>query len=138
MRVQLYILKYDKATDYSGGKHLRFTVVNLDRAKDYPLNFVCTLPIRLSRNEKKLTTFEEIFGKSSLEVAKKLLTDALKSEGDAESRGEIERRLKLLEPESTREKKCTSCGKTFRTDPKKKFSQRFCEDCVRKKFGSRE
>jgi hypothetical protein len=133
---QLYILNND-ATDYSGRKKLGFTVVNLDKARGYPLNFVCVLPLRITSSDTKLTTFERRFGDKSLEVAKELLTSALKTEGNEYVRSEIERRLKLLNPDSTREKTCSSCGKTFQTNPKKKINQRYCEGCLRKKFGSR-
>ena len=136
LKARLLVLKQDDFRDYSGAKHLRFAVVDLDRAKDYPLNFVCTLPLRLSSNGKRLTTFEGIFADRSLDVAKKLLNDSLIVERDEEIRAEIQRRLKLLEPEPAREKKCASCGKAFQIDPKKKFGQRFCESCVKKKFGS--
>ncbi len=118
-------------------RHLGFTVINLDRAKDYPLNFVCILPLKLGSHENKTTIFGRLFGDKSLESAKALLTDALRSEGDEDVRSEIERRLKLLDPESAREKTCASCGKMFHANPNKKFKQRFCEDCIRKKFGSR-
>jgi hypothetical protein len=56
------------------------------------------LPTRISTNAKKVGAFSGIFGDKSLEVAKKLLTEALKSENDNNVRAEIERRLKLLQP----------------------------------------
>jgi hypothetical protein len=137
LRFRLYILKDNYAMDYSEKRRLRIAVVSLDKAKTYPLNFVCTLPLRLSSNEAKLTTFERRFGDKSGEVAKKLLTDALKTEEDEDVRDEIERRLSLLQPESTIAKTCASCGKTFQVNKKKRFRQRFCEECLRKKFGAR-
>ena len=126
MRYRLLVLKHENAADYSRGKNLRFTVVDLDRAKDDPANFVCLLPTRLSSNGIKSNRFEGIFGNRSFEVAKKMLTEALESESDNNVRNEIERRLKLLDPESSREKTCVSCGKAFQTDPKKRLKQSFC------------
>ncbi len=138
MRVRLHILKYEDARDYSEGRHLRFAVVDLDRSKEYPANFLCLLPTRLSFSEKKPNAFEKTFGSQSFDVAKKLLTDALKKEDDEDTRVEIERRVKLLNPESARDKTCPSCGKTFRPNPKKKTKQRYCEDCLKRKYGSRD
>jgi len=136
LKYQLCILKHDDARDWGGGQQrFRFTVVNLDKAKDYPLNFVCILPMRLNSNFK--SSFEQRFGDESLKIAKKLLTDALRSEADEGVRDEIGRRLKLLDPESITEKRCASCGKTFQVDSKKKWRKNFCEDCAKKKFGYR-
>jgi hypothetical protein len=135
---QLCILKHDYAKGYSEKKHLGFTVVNPDKAKDYPLNFVCNLPLRLTSNETKLTTFERLFGDKSFEVARKLLIDALKTEEDEEIKSEIERRLKMLEPETVVKIKCSGCGKLFHPRRVRKHQANFCEECVKKKFGSRE
>ncbi len=135
MRVQLLILKYDEIQDYSQAKNLRFVVVDLDKAKTYPMNFVCLLPKRLYPNTERGTIFEKTFGNQSLEVAKKMLTDALKSEDESEVVDEIEKRLSLLDSNFTYEKICVSCGIKFQTNSKKKFKQKYCEDCARK-FGS--
>lgn len=135
LKVQLLILKYDEMQDYSERKNLRFVVVDLDRAKNYPMNFVCLLPKRLSFNDKKRTAFEKIFENNSLTVAKKMLTDALKSEDEPEIVDEIEKRLSLLDSDFTYEKICFSCGTKFQTNSKKKFKQKYCEDCTRK-FGN--
>jgi hypothetical protein len=138
LRFKLCISRREDVADSSGGKRFRFAVVDLDRAKDYPLNFVCMLPLRVSFDERKACIFSGVFGDRSLEMAKKLLVDALKVEADSDVKAEIERRLKLLEPESLIKKICVSCGKTFQADPKKRSNQRFCEDCIKRKFGSRE
>lgn len=137
LRVQLLVWSWDNAVGYSKGKRFRLAVVDLDKAKDYPLNFVCLLPTKLFSSGNAPTAFARIFGEKSLDIARRLLSDALRSEGDDVVRSEIEKRLKLLEPESAREKTCVSCGKSFQANPKKRFKQRFCEDCLRKKFGSR-
>ncbi len=98
MKAQLLVLKQDNADDWSNAQQrLRFVVVDLERGKAYPLNFVCLLPVRFGLNEAKLTKFEERFGKESVEVAKTLLTDALESEADENVKTEIARRLKIFE-----------------------------------------
>ena len=137
LNYQLAILKQDDTADWSDmQQRFRFAVVNLDRAKEYPLNFVCILPMRLNSKVEKRTEFEKLFGNESLEEAKRLLTDALKSQEDKDLRREIERRLSLLEPKPASEMTCPSCGKNFQVK-KKLFRKRYCEDCREKKFGSR-
>jgi hypothetical protein len=93
-------LRREDVADCSVGKRFRFAVVDLDRAKDFPLNFVCMLPLRVSLDERKACIFSGVFGDRSLEMAKKLLVDALKVEADSDVKAEIGRRLKLLEPDS--------------------------------------
>jgi hypothetical protein len=138
LRFKLCISRREDVADSSGGKRFRFAVVDLDRAKDYPLNFVCMLPLRIDPCKEERSVFVRVFGDKSLEVAKQLLVDALKVEDDSDVKVEIERRLKLLDPESACEKICVSCGKTFQADPtKKKSKQRFCEACLRRRFGDR-
>lgn len=113
---------------------MRFAVVNIEKNKSYPLNFVCLLPLRVNSNFK--TSFEQRFGGESVEVAKQLLNDALKSAEDEVVRAEIERRLKLLEPEQSRQRTCASCGGIFQAR-KGGFKQKYCESCLKKRFGDR-
>ena len=138
MRLRLKISRQDDVDDYSAGKRFRFAVVDLDKAKTYPLNFVCMLPLRLSYVGKEPNSFVRAFGDRSLEVAKKLIVDALDAEQDADVKGELERRLKLLEPSPMSEKACASCGKLFQAKPKQWFKQKYCPECVKKRYGSRE
>jgi len=138
VRLRLRISKCENAADYSGGKRFRFAVIDLDRAKDYPANFVCMLPMHISSDGKVSNIFMRVFGDKSLEVAKKLLADALKKEADSDVKGEIERRLKLLEPRPLSEAVCVSCGKRFQKKPGRRFKQRFCQECLRKRFAGRK
>ena len=101
MRVGLLICRYDEAEDYSLGRRFRFAVVDLDKGKNYPLNFVCMLPTNININGKSQSVFLQIFGDKSLEQAKTLLTEALETESDSEVKAEISRRLKLLEAKSS-------------------------------------
>jgi len=97
MRVGLLLCRYDGAEDYSVGRRFRFAVVDLDKGKKYPLNFVCMLPTKIDADGKSQSVFLQIFGDKSLEQARALLTGALETESDSEVKAEIERRLKLLD-----------------------------------------
>ena len=133
MRFKLHISKLDYVTDYSGGKRYRFAVVDLDKGEDYPMNFVCILPSQLGSTDNKKTKFSKVFGDQSLDVARKLLTNALKKADSSNTKDEIERRLKLLDPEASTKKACASCRKIFQVKSRKGPRQRFCEDCLKKR-----
>ena len=137
LRLRLRIARFDKVADSSGGKRFRFAVVDLDRGKEYPLNFVCLLPLNIKPEVKSVSIFRRVFGEESLAVARRLLAEALEREDEAEVRGEIERRLKLLEPKPVFEKTCVSCGKPFQAESRRGFKQRFCPECLKKRFGDR-
>ena len=138
MRVGLHLCRHDDAEDYSVGKRFRFAVVDLDKAKGYPMNFVCMLPTKLNSKGKGLSVFVKVFGDKSLEQARALLTGALLTEDDSEVKAEIEKRLKMLEPEPVLQIKCSGCGKLFQPRRVRKHQQRFCEECMKKKFGNRQ
>ncbi len=123
--------------DWSMGQRLRFAVVNMDGGKDYPLNFVCLLPRRLNFKGSKLTEFEKLFGSESVEVARKLLTDALEIEREKEVKDEIDIRLKFLDPDLAHKRVCPSCGKSFLANSKKTWKKNYCTECGKKKFGYR-
>ncbi|MBN2236646.1 MAG: hypothetical protein JW729_03750 [Bacteroidales bacterium] len=82
--------------NYSGKNHIRFAVVDLDRSKEYPVNFVCILPKQIKENSGKHTQFERKFGDDSLDLAEKLLNHSLKAENDWEVKEEIRQRLEVL------------------------------------------
>jgi len=137
MRVGLHLSILDSAEDYSVGRRFRFAVVDLDKAKDYPLNFVCMLPMQLSLKGNGGNVFAKVFGDKSLGVAKELLLGALETESDSEVKAEIERRLKLLAPKPVVQIECSGCGKPFQPKRIKRFRNNFCSECMEKKFGSR-
>lgn len=137
MRFRLYVSQREDEREYSNGRRFRFSVVDLDRGKDYPANFVCMLPMRVKSDGKVNSIFIRVFGDESVETAKKLLVEALRREDDLAVKGEIERRLKLLEPKPVGEAVCVSCGRRFQRKPGKWFKQRFCEECMKKKFAGR-
>ena len=98
MKPQLYTFKRDQLEHYDSRNRIYFVVVNLDKAKKYPANFVCVLPKPRSSMVKPSTEFSRVFGKVSLRLAKHLLNEALEDADDAEIRAEIEERLKSLRP----------------------------------------
>lgn len=120
------------------GRKFRFAVLDLDKPRDYPANFVCILPTTVSNKGKPSNVFFQIFGKESLEQAKLLLTEALKSENEAEVKVEIERRLTLLEPKSIIQIKCSGCGKLFQPRRIRRFKKNFCEECFKKIYAARQ
>jgi formylmethanofuran dehydrogenase subunit E len=74
-------------------------------------------------------TFSTLFGDNGREIAIRLLSDALKTEKDADIKTEIERRIKLLDPkEST--VKCSKCKKDFSPRRNKKYAQYLCDACL--------
>ena len=119
------------------GKRFRFAVVDLDKSKSYPSNFVCMLPTQISGKTRMESIFMQVFGDKSLKQARTLLAEGLKAEEEPEVKAEIEKRLKMLEPERVIQIKCSGCGKLFQPRRVRKYKQNFCEECMKKKFGSR-
>jgi hypothetical protein len=138
MKLGLRISRIDDAKDYSLGKRFRFAVVDSDKSNSYPSNFVCMLPMQISDKARLESIFMRVFGDKSTEQARALLTGALETEKDSEVRVEIERRLMMLEPAEAIQTKCSGCGKLFQPRRVRKYQHNFCEECMRKKFGSRQ
>jgi formylmethanofuran dehydrogenase subunit E len=136
MDLKLHIIK-QYTDDYSQRLRLSIAVVDLAKSKMYPINYVCTLPIYFRRGKDE-TAFERLFKEKSVEQAKTLLTEALMTTNDFEVRVELERRLNLLEPKKISEIKCSGCGKLFLPRRVRRFKSNFCEECMKKKFGSRQ
>jgi hypothetical protein len=88
--------KQNGRTEFTSETDVQVVVIDLDRSKVYPLNFICILPQTIISLGKHSNLFGKIFGSSSLVVAKKLLQRALKREKDAEIRKELTKRLKIL------------------------------------------
>jgi hypothetical protein len=137
MNLRLRVSKNGDARDYSQGRHIRFAVIDLDISKNYPANYVCMLPLQPRANGKAHNVFSKLFGNDSLERAKRLLSKALKTENDSEIKAEIEKRLKLLEPKPAGQVKCRVCGNFF--EPRRRrFKQKICQECTRKKYASQK
>jgi hypothetical protein len=73
---------------------VQLVVVDLDRGKRYPLNFVCVLPRYLRLLEKRSSNFAKIFGEKSICTAKTLLVEAKDNEGDPHIQKVISKRIK--------------------------------------------
>ncbi len=120
-------------------KTYRFAVVDFSRSKNYPSNFVCMLPLRIDQGKGKIgNVFGELFGDKSVDLAMKLLREALKIENDVDVKAEIERRINLIDPERVNVIKCSGCKKTFHPRKIRKYKQNFCPECLQKKFGARQ
>jgi hypothetical protein len=76
---------------------VQLVVVDLDKGKRYPLNFVCVLPRYFRLLEKRSSKFAKLFGEKSFCVAKKLLDEASHSEEDPGIRTVIDKRIKEIE-----------------------------------------
>jgi hypothetical protein len=94
------------------------------------------LPVKLGA-VKSDSVFLNVFKDKSVEQAKALLKAALEREDDSEVKAEIERRLLLLEPKGVNQIKCSGCGKLFQPKQIRKFKNNYCEECMKKRFGSR-
>lgn len=129
MRLQLRITKH--TAYYETNPSFLFSILDLDKGKKYPLNFVCVLPESLNTIKSRKTRFSEIFGKNDINVAKKLLVKALKNEDYAEFKLEIERRLQLFD-QPMYKKECISCGEIFLVKHKRRLNQGFCENCIKR------
>jgi hypothetical protein len=121
--------------DYSQGHYIRFAVIDVDKSKKYPANYVCMLPQQPRADGKAHNVFTELFGNDSLELAKRLLTKALKAESDSEIKAEIKKRLKMLEPKPAIQVKCRVCGIYFESE-RRRFKQKVCQKCTQKKYVS--
>jgi hypothetical protein len=137
MNFELRIFKRDYTNGPHAWNHLRFAVVDLNKSEDYPSNFVGMLPMRIDSDGKMPTTFTKFFGKRSLETARRLLTEALKTEDDSEIKAEIARRLNMLESNPAIQIKCRVCKKFFQTQKERASKQKICPDCM-KRFDRQE
>ncbi len=104
---QLLIMERKKNGRGIHSLEYHFMVVNKDSKMGYPANFVCVLP-KLVKCGSNNSHFLEIFGKSSLVIARQLLLEASVNQSDRVIKRKIEERLSLLEQE-TGPKKRLSC-----------------------------
>jgi hypothetical protein len=137
MTFELRIFNGNYAKGHHAWNHLRFAVVDLNKSKIYPFNFVSMLPMRIDSDGKLQSTFTKFFGNKSLEIARGLLTKSLKKEHGSEIKAEIERRLNLLEPNPVIHIKCRVCKKFFQTQKERAHKQKICPECM-KRFDRKE
>ena len=95
LNLKLYAIK--KANSQPLDECVQLVVVDLDKGKRYPLNFVCVLPRYFRILEKRSSKFAKIFGEGSLHTAKKLLVDAQRHEDDPQIKTVINKRIKDID-----------------------------------------
>jgi len=130
---ELRIFKGEHDRGHHAWNHLRFAVVDLNKSKSYPENFVSMLPMRIDSDGKLSSVFTKVFGNKSLKIARGLLTESLNKEDDSEIKAEIARRLNLLEPNPVIYIKCRVCKKFFQTSKKKLFKLKICPECLKRR-----
>jgi|SRR5665647_790490 len=97
MKPSLYLLKKQNGrSEHSMKTEVQVVVVDLEKSRHYPLNFVCILPQTAISLGKPSSIFGKVFGPSSLQVAKDLLHKALKREKDNDIKKELQTRLRVL------------------------------------------
>ncbi len=94
MNLKLYAVKKG---NQKLDRNVQLVVVDLDKGKRYPLNFVCILPRYLRLLEKRSSNFANIFGEKSLCVAKNLLVEAKHVEEDPDIQKAISKRIKDID-----------------------------------------
>lgn len=136
MKLRLHISKNEDLKDYSRGQYFRFAVIDLDKSKQYPANFVCMLPKKPTINDAPHNIFSKIYGKESIKLAKKLLKKALSTESDLELKNAITERINMLEPKKPPEVKCCRCGKLFTPIKMRYRKQKVCVECKQRMYSS--
>lgn len=132
MKLRLRIIK--KETHNHNRSQYRFAVIDLEKSKQYPQNFVCILPKTIKIQPKPANNFESIFGNESKEVAIQLLKKTLRKRPDVTIRKAIRERLKQLTNQPIIKGKCETCGRPFETNKKRCRKYKLCQECYRKKY----
>lgn len=131
MKLELEILKRNPKRTSRSTQENAFIVVDFDKAKEYPQNYVCQLPKTIERTGSS-KRFVEIFGEKSRQTAINLLSDALERETDFQIKEEIEKRLKVLQPKPTIKAICVICGSVFEPRRYGRFLTVTCQKCRNK------
>lgn len=76
---------------------IQLVVVDIDKSKQYPLNFVCVLRRYFRVLRKRSSKLAKLFGEKSLCTAKNLLLDAKHNEDDPEITTIINKRIKDMD-----------------------------------------
>ena len=132
-KLGLYITKILNAKKYFKGNVIKIAVVDLEKSRKYPLNFICLLPRNFDSKTKTPYEFSKRFGSESLNVAKELLNKSLETDIESDIRNEIVSRLKLLNPTPKNTAKCINCGNYFEVRKFGYVKLTSCDECRRKK-----
>ena len=130
MKLKLKITKKE-TKNYTKPK-LRFIVIDQDKSKQYPQNFLCILPKTIKNQQIPANNFERIFGYKSIDNSKQLLQKALRSRPNVKIRTEIRKRQKMLNPKPKNIAKCNICGKEFQARRYGYRIQKTCYVCLNK------
>jgi len=95
MNLKLYAVKNTSAKQPN--ERIQLVVVDLDKSKHYPLNFVCVLPRYFRILERRSSKFAKLFGPKTLPTARTLLEEAVRIEEDPEIREHIKKRIKDID-----------------------------------------
>ncbi len=126
MKLKLHVTKHYTSKSYLNPRSIRFAIVDLDKSKNYPSNYVCMLPRQVYTKAKVQSKFVQKYENQSLKIAKRLLNQALKTTDDQEIKQEIRKRLRLLAPKQKNLVKCKACGKEFKA---RRYGYRFQKTC---------
>lgn len=124
---------FEPSQKSSWSKRYRFAVIDPNKLRGYPANFVCVFPKKIVDPGKPMSEFGRIFGEKSAEFAIKLLREALEQQKDEKVKTELEKRLKLLELERP-VLICSSCNKEFEEYSRIKYKRRLCKSCLEARF----
>jgi predicted Zn-ribbon and HTH transcriptional regulator len=138
LKLSLHFTKNYNIKDYLKPSYIRIAVIDLDRSKEYPANFVCILPRRNNPNAKIQNKFQQKYGDQSPEIIKKLLDQALKTEDDQDIKKELLARLKMLNPKPKNMAKCNKCGKEFKSRKYRYGRQKTCYECTSKRYTDKD
>jgi formylmethanofuran dehydrogenase subunit E len=133
VKLSLHITKNYNTREYLKPSNIRFAVIDTDRSKNYPTNYLCILPRKLNPNTKNPNKFQVMFKDQSKELTKKLLKKALRNTDDQDIKKEIQERLKILSPKPKNIVKCSVCGEEFKARKYRYRLQMTCYGCLNKK-----
>lgn len=108
MKPCLYLLKQGVRRNLNPKTKVLFVVVDSDRSKTYPLNFLCVFPLSQSLFSGR-SVFRKLYGEDAFALAKKLLIKSLAKERDSEIKTEIRSRLKKLNLKTVVQSKSRLC-----------------------------
>jgi hypothetical protein len=129
MKPSLFLIKREVGRSLENPKiEVSFAVVDSDLRKAYPANFLCVLPLSQSLHNGH-SAFSKLFGDDSIPLAKKLLSKAQARESDLDTKTEIGKRLKHLNPKTVVKAKCRVCGNLFEPESFRGHYQKTCREC---------
>lgn len=128
-RFSLKVWKKDMGKKIVANLEFHFIICDMSISDSYPSNYFCRLPINFQLNNSQKSKIIKLLGVSEAKIlCKSLLENALATEQDAETKSEIQHRLKLLLP-SQKLIICPSCGESFKPRNLYGRKQVYCDSC---------